>query len=114
EYEQFRMRQAQRPDLVDEIEWRSKTEGDGLGYDIRSFDPLLDREQFIEVKTTNNGKYQPFFISANEVDFSKGRGDQFQLYRVFNFRAAPRIFQLPGAIDRHVHLTAQNYKASFS
>jgi hypothetical protein len=114
EFERFRMRQAQRPDLVDEIEWRSKTEGDGLGYDIRSFDPVRDQEQFIEVKTTNNGKYQPFFISANEVGFSKGRADHYRLYRVFNFRAAPRIFQLSGAIDQYVHLTAQNYKASFS
>ena len=113
-YERFRMGQEQRPDLADEIEWTSKEKGDGLGYDIRSFDARRDRELFIEVKTTNSGKHQPFFITENEVEFSKKEKRQYKLYRVYNFRNAPRLFQLPGAVDQHVHLSAQNYKASFS
>ena len=113
-YERFRMEQEQRPDLAKEVEWTSKEKGDGLGYDIRSFDAQRDRELFIEVKTTNSGKHQPFFITENEVEFSRKEKRQYKLYRVYNFRAAPRLFQLPGAVDQHVHLSARNYKASFS
>ena len=112
-YERFRMGQEQRPDLVDEIEWTSKEVGDGLGYDIRSFDTSNERELFIEVKTTNHDKHRPFFITKNEVRFSKEEKDRYKLYRVYHFLTFPRLFQLPGAVDRHVHLEPQNYEASF-
>ncbi|HDR4901647.1 DUF3883 domain-containing protein [Bacillus wiedmannii] len=44
-------------------------EGDGVGFDISSFD-LDDNPKYIEVKTTSGGKGTPFMISANEVAFS--------------------------------------------
>ncbi|HCF55246.1 MAG TPA: DUF3883 domain-containing protein [Bacillus sp. (in: Bacteria)] len=44
-------------------------EGDGVGFDISSFD-LDDNPKYIEVKTTSGGKRTPFMISANEVAFS--------------------------------------------
>ena len=73
-----------------------------------------DQELFIEVKTTNSGKYQPFFISANEVEFSRDTSDQYSLYRVFDFKHQARIYQLRGAVDQHVHLQPKNFRASFS
>lgn len=114
DFERFRLESAGRPDLVREVEWRSKEQGDGLGYDIRSFDPERDEELFIEVKTTTSGKYQPFIISDNELAFSKERADQYSLYRVYEFRSKARLFQLNGAVDQFVHLHAQQYKASFN
>jgi hypothetical protein len=81
---------------------------------VLSFDPSSDEELFIEVKTTNSGKYQPFFISQNEVDFSKDQSRNYSLYRVYDFKSQVRLFQLDGAVDRHVHLRAQSYKASFN
>ena len=60
-----------RKDLAKEIEWTSKVRGDGAGYDIRSFNADTDKELFIEVKTTNSGKNQPFIISDNEVAISE-------------------------------------------
>jgi len=114
EFERYRLQQANRDDLAKEVEWSSSEKGDGLGYDVRSFDPLRDEELFIEVKTTNSGKYQPFFISENEVAFSKERAQNYSLYRVYNFRSQARIFQLNGAVDQHIHLKAQSYKASFN
>ncbi len=113
-YERYRLEQLGREDLAKEVEWSSTEQGDGLGYDVRSFNAAQDEELFIEVKTTNSGKYQPFFISENEVAFSRERAKNFSLYRVFDFKQQARIFQLHGAVDQYVHLQAQNYKASFN
>ncbi len=114
EFEKFRLREAGRADLAKEVEWRSKEQGDGLGYDIRSFSAQLSEERFIEVKTTSSGKYQSFFLSENELAFSRKNSQQFALYRVYNFSIKARIFWLPGAIDGHVNLYPQSYRASFS
>ncbi len=114
EFERNRLEAAGRSDLAQEIQWSSVEYGDGLGYDVRSFQPELDEELYIEVKTTNSGKYQPFFISANELAFSKEQAQHYSLYRVFDFKARARIFQLPGAVDQHAYLQAQSFKASFS
>ena len=113
EFERYRLQQAGRPDLAKEVEWSSNDQGDGLGYDVRSFNPAQDEELFIEVKTTSSGKYQPFFISANEVAFSKQRPNQYSLYRVYNFKQQARIYQLPGVVDQYVNLQPQSYKAFF-
>ena len=103
--------------LANEIEWSSKERGDGLGFDVRSFrvDVRTDRveEHFIEVKTTNNGKYQPFYVTPNELDFSRDSAENYSLYRVFELKNRGRIFRLPGAIDQHVCLQPELYKASF-
>ncbi len=48
--------------LAERIEQVSKTQGDGLGYDIASFE-LDGRESLIEVKTTSFGALTPFFAS---------------------------------------------------
>jgi len=114
EFERYRLSQAGRADLAREVEWSSSEHGDGLGYDVRSFNPGRDEELFIEVKTTNSGKYQPFFISENEVAFSKARARQYSLYRVYDFKQQARIFELSGAVEQHVHLQPQSYKASFN
>jgi hypothetical protein len=111
EFERFRMKKAGREDLVFEIEWTSQELGDGAGYDIRSFRPESDEELFIEVKTTNGGKYQPFLVSDNEVEFSRTRAGDFALYRVFEFRKTPRLFVLEGNLGAQVNLRPQLYKA---
>lgn len=113
EYERYRLSQAGRGDLINDIEWSSKVHGDGLGYDIRSFDPIKDEELFIEVKTTNSGKYQPFFISSNEVSFSKDYAEKYSLYRVYQFKKNPRLFSMNGEVGKYVNLHAKSYQARF-
>lgn len=113
EYERYRLTLAGRADLAREVEWSSSEQGDGLGYDVRSFNAVRDEELFIEVKTTNSGKYQPFFISENEVAFSRISACQYSLYRVYDFKQQARLFQLNGAVDQHVNLEPQSYKAKF-
>ncbi|MDZ7661651.1 DUF3883 domain-containing protein [Thiohalophilus sp.] len=113
EFEKYRLEQAGRSDLAREIEWTSQKLGDGAGYDIRSFDAQREEELFIEVKTTNSGKYQPFMISDNEVAFSVSTKDKYALYRVFDFRHKARIFTLEGNIQELVNLQPKLYRATF-
>jgi len=113
QFERNRLTFLGRDDLAKEVEWTSKERGDGTGYDIRSFNPENEKDLFIEVKTSNCGKYQPFYISENEVVFSKENSEIYSLYRVFNFKRVPKLFILPGDISRSVHLVANTYKAIF-
>ena len=114
EFERYRLANAGREDLVKDIEWTSDLKGDGAGYDIRSFNPSNDQELFIEVKTTKLGKYLPFFISSNEVEFSRENKQNYSLYRVYDFRDSPKLFMLDGDVSESVNLEANNYKANFN
>ena len=40
--------------------------GDGLGFDVPSFDDVDESEKLLEVKTTGLGKFFPFYVSGNE------------------------------------------------
>jgi len=113
DYERARLRQLGKRRLSERIEQVSRTKGDGLGYDILSFEPD-GRERFIEVKTTAFGKLTPFYISRNEVEFSKAFQRQFKLYRLFEFRKAPRMFELEGSVESRCLLDPISYVARFS
>lgn len=62
----------------------SKSQGDGLGYDILSYDEH-GAEMFIEVKTTSNNVNTPFYITRNELEKSKQDGRKYFLYRLYDF-----------------------------
>lgn len=111
EYEARRLHDMGAKRLADRIEHTSKARGDGLGYDILSFDGD-GRERFIEVKTTAYVAETPFFITPNEVEFSGQRSDQFHLYRLFSFRRKPRMFTLNGPIAMHCVLDPVSYRAT--
>ena len=63
------------------------------------------------MKTTRYGKLTPFYISAGEVRFSEANAQAYHLYRLFEFRQSPKLFQLPGDVGHHVQLQAINYRA---
>ena len=119
DFEQFRLSQAGRKDLANEVEWSSNIQGDGIGYDVKSFrideDGVPKEEElFIEVKTTNRGKYQPFYISRNEVEFSQVNSDRYSLYRVYDFSSSGRqLFQMHGRVEDHISLNPVLYRAGF-
>lgn len=112
DFERWRLVQLGVGQLAEEVKHVSVDEGDGLGYDIRSFEPD-GRERFIEVKTTGFGERTPFYVSANEARFARDHQDSFRLYRLFDFRSSPRLFELAGAIEQHCLLDAVTYRASF-
>lgn len=113
EFERRRLHELGQKVLADKVDHVSVTCGDGLGYDVRSFDES-GRERFIEVKTTAWSKQTPFFISRNELEFSNAFPDQFHLYRVFEFRKSPHMFDLPGAVERNCLLDPVSYVGRFS
>lgn len=112
EFERHRLHTAGAGRLADRIEHLAATKGDGLGYDVASFD-LDGKPRFIEVKTTAFAKETPFYISRNELGFSDEAGPQFHLYRLFEFRDRPRMFDLAGPVRATCHLTAESYLARF-
>ena len=63
--------------------------GDGVGFDVLSFDEGDESERLIEVKTTGLGKHFPFYVTANEVRCSEDCPERFRLYRVFDFARDP-------------------------
>ena len=104
--EKERLTSAGRPDLVDKVEWVSRVRGDGLGYDIESFDD--DGEPIcIEVKATNQGQSAPFFLTCTELIVSEQMGERFRLYRVFNLSEDPRIYVLRGPLRDKLTLEAR-------
>lgn len=102
-FEHERLWRAGQRKLADRIEHVSQTRGDGLGYDILSYE-TDGRQRFVEVKTTRFGEMTPFFLSRNEVRASGEIGDQYRLCRVFAFSREPRLFALPGPVDRTCRL----------
>lgn len=87
-FEHKRLLSIGEPDLLQKIEWTSELRGDGAGYDILSCESF-SVPRYIEVKTTNGGLSSPFVISRNELEFSRDFGEQYYLYRVFQFRKSP-------------------------
>ena len=107
------MEELGRGDLIEDIEWTSQVRGDGAGYDVRSFRGATVDPLYIEVKTTNSGKHQPFLVSANELMFSARHASDYSLYRIFDFAKSPRLFLLPGSIAAHVELVPKVFFARF-
>lgn len=111
--ERNRLLRLDREYLSKKVRWVSEEDGDGAGFDIRSFEPD-GRERLIEVKTTNGSRNTPFFLTRNEVDASNALADRWQLYRVHLFAQNPRVFALKPPLGEHVHLVAEAWRASFA
>lgn len=111
ELEDRRLREAGHHRLAERIEHVSQTKGDGLGYDILSFESN-GRERLIEVKTTSFGAMTPFFVSRREVSTSTEQASRFSVCRIFKFRESPKAFFLPGSLGLSCVLDAVQYRAT--
>ncbi|QKE84393.1 DUF3883 domain-containing protein [Arthrobacter sp. NEB 688] len=99
-----------RRDLARKVRHSSVEDGDGLGFDIRSFTPDGE-ERFLEVKTTVRSARQPFYVSANEVEFSTEATDQFTLVRVFHLERHPGFYEMRGSLRESAELRPDSYVA---
>jgi hypothetical protein len=113
QFEQQRLKQLDRSDLAKKVRWVSKEDGDGAGYDILSFD-LKGRERFLEVKTTVGSQTAPFYLTRNELSFSKERPKEFRICRLYDFSKAPKMFELAPPLNEIVHLEPLSFQASFN
>jgi len=113
EVERRRLLHFGRADLAAKVEWVAVTCGDGLGFDVLSFDEADASKRFVEVKTTGQGKHFPFYVTANELRCSEDRPAQYRLYRVFDFGRLPRVYAIGGALSKTCRLEPVAYRASF-
>lgn len=110
-FERARLIHEGQEALAARIEHTSKVRGDYEGYDVLSFD-TSGAERLIEVKTTKYGGDTPFFVTRNEVATSERHASRYQIYRLFSFRLAPRLYTLPGAIGATCNLSAATFLAA--
>lgn len=115
EYEKNCLLKAHCNDLADRVEQVSLTRGDGLGYDVLSFQND-GKPKFIEVKTTLTQK-ESFFITDNELNFSRDYSGQFYLYRITNFNweaNTGNIYIRRGNLNTIMELKPILYEGKFS
>lgn len=110
-FEQTRLIAKGRPELAEAVEHVSVTRGDGLGYDILSYD-TNERELHIEVKSTPFKIGTPFMITRNELQHAREYPDAARLYRVFELYQKPRLYMLAGSLEDKLQLDAISYRAT--
>jgi hypothetical protein len=113
ESERNKLTSFDREDLALQIDHVSQTIGDGLGYDILSFDEN-GNEMKIEVKTTRGPISRPFYLTINELNVSIDENTSYHLYRIFDFDTQQRrgkYYILSGQLTDQLNLQALLYKA---
>ncbi|WMC09406.1 DUF3883 domain-containing protein [Oceanimonas pelagia] len=109
-YEKERLEKLSKGFLADRIEHVAQTVGPLAGYDIRSYN-ADGSDRFIEVKATKYGKSIPFFVTSNELKFSRENSNNYHLYRVFDLQANPRMFHLSGNLESVCNLKPTEFMA---
>lgn len=107
------LREINRDDLAEKVIHVSVVEGDGAGYDIKSYDDE-GNEKFIEVKTTKGSANTSFFISPNELEFSKSHANSYELYRLYYFEpemTSAKFYVIKGNLFEQLDITPTQYKA---
>jgi len=110
-FEKTRLLSEGLPELAEAVEHVSVTRGDGLGYDILSYD-RHERELHIEVKSTPFKIGTPFMITRNELEHAREFPDAARLYRVFELYQQPRLYMLAGSLEDKLKLDAISYRAT--
>ena len=114
DYEREMLLSFGRQDLAKKIEHVSEEEGDGAGYDIKSFNPD-GSVKYIEVKTTRGSASTPFFITYTELEYSKRYSNEYYLYRVFEYDSevnAGKVYIIQGRINQSFNLFPTVFRAS--
>lgn len=110
--ERKRLLDEGRADLSKKVRWTAKEDGDGAGFDIKSYS-RNGEDRLIEVKTTIGAQRTPFFITRNEYDVSEERRDAYHLLRLYDFARDPKAFELKPPLSEVLQLDTQLYRASF-
>ena len=113
-FEKNYLKSIGRNDLAKKIVHISKIEGDGAGYDIKSFNEKGETK-FIEVKTTRGDINTDFYMSPREILFSKINKKKFFLYRIYNLDKKNNngeFFVFSGDLDSSFNKTPTNFRLS--
>ncbi len=112
-YEKEKLMSLNRNDLAEKVLHVSKIEGDGAGYDIKSYD-INGSIMYIEVKATRGNINTDFFMSPREIKFSKKNKNSFFLYRVFDINKENdgKFYIVQGDITETFNTEPTNFKLS--
>jgi hypothetical protein len=114
--ERDRLIAAGRDDLAKEIVHVAVVEGDAAGYDIRSYETNGDL-RLLEVKTTRGPATTAFYVTPNELAFSRSNPTNYVLIRVFGYDDATdsgRYYEARGPLDDSYELVASEYRAKLT
>jgi len=112
EWERASLRASGRQDLAARVRHTSVLEGDGAGYDIKSFTED-GSYKYIEVKTTRGPAATPFYMTANELAFAAEHADRYSLYRLFEVDVEQQngsFYIVNGNFMTTLDLTATEYR----
>jgi hypothetical protein len=113
EHERKALNEDGRGDLAANVEHVSVTQGDGLGFDVLSYS-VDGRRKYIEVKTTSLPQDAPFFMTANEVQFSRANKDEYYLYRLYGYSQSHNrayYYVIRGNVEESLDLVPVTYRA---
>jgi Domain of unknown function (DUF3883)/Domain of unknown function (DUF3427) len=110
------LKEAGKFELAEKVVHVSVVEGDGAGHDVKSFD-TEGNPKYIEIKTTKGSASTPFFISPNELEYSKQHPEGYHLYRLCEFDPVAKtgkVIVLRGDLSTQLNITPTQYKADFN
>ncbi|MEH2539217.1 MULTISPECIES: DUF3883 domain-containing protein [unclassified Bradyrhizobium] len=111
EFERDRLRRAGRDDLAEDVRWVSDLDGDGFGYDVRSFEPD-GQERLLEIKTTCGHERTAFWLTRREIDVASENTGTYRIRRVFHFRNRAQMFEVAPPLEEPLLLTASAFLAA--
>lgn len=79
--------------VAKEVDHKAVTEGDGLGYDILSYDDQGNKI-YIEVKTTESNKPEGFYLTPKEKTVCESNPAAYKLYRVYNLNKSAGTYNV--------------------
>lgn len=112
DHERRSLTESGRPDLAEMVRHVSVVEGDSAGYDVRSFTPD-GQVKYVEVKTTRGAPQTPFYMSANEVEFSKKHLYTYYLYRMYDYEEGSnsgKFYVAVGDVEEAFNLSPTEYR----
>jgi hypothetical protein len=110
-FERDRLSRAGRDDLARDVRWVSDLDGDGYGYDVRSFEPD-GQERLLEIKTTCGHERTAFWLTSREVDIAAERSEVYRIRRVFHFRNRAQMFEIEPPLNEGLLMTPTTFLAA--
>ncbi|WP_246773992.1 DUF3883 domain-containing protein [Bradyrhizobium diazoefficiens] len=110
-FERDRLRRAGRDDLANDVRWVSDLDGDGFGYDVKSFEPD-GQERLLEIKTTCGHERTAFWLTRREIDIAAENSEIYRILRVFHFRNRAQMFEIDPPLEEGLLITPTTFLAA--
>jgi Protein NO VEIN, C-terminal len=111
DFERDRLRRAGRDDLAGDVRWVSDLDGDGYGYDVRSFESD-GQERLLEIKTTCGHERTAFWLTRREVDVAAEKSGIYRIRRIFHFRNRAQMFDIAPPLHDRLLMTPTTFLAA--